>query len=301
MVPVGMPTHTAVDLSRLPAPDIIEALSYEQIFSEMLAHLRELDAQFTALVESDPLYKIIQVCAYRELALRQRVNESARACMLAYALGADLDNLGALLGVARYTLSPGNPDEGIAPTYESDVDFRRRIQLAPEGFSVAGPEGAYIFHALSASPDVLDASVSSPIPGEVVVSVLSRIGDGTASPELIDAVVRKLSASNVRPLTDSLFVQSAEIVDYSVAAGIYTFEGPDSSVVIAESRARLGRHIESARRLGRDITRSSIYAALHAEGVQRVELTLPATDFAISASQASHCTSIDVMHAGTDE
>ena len=64
---------------------------------------------------------------------------------------------------------------------ESDPDFRRRIQLAPEGFSVAGPEGAYIFHALSADPGVLDACATSPSPGEVVVTVLARAGDGTAA------------------------------------------------------------------------------------------------------------------------
>src|SRR3546814_9711108 len=46
----------------------------------------------------------------------------------------------------------------IPAVMESDSDLRRRLVLAPEGYSVAGPEGAYIFHALSAHPDVLDAS-----------------------------------------------------------------------------------------------------------------------------------------------
>jgi phage-related baseplate assembly protein len=45
-----------------------------------------------------------------------------------------------------------------------------------------------VFHARSAHPDVLDASAPSPVPGEVYVTVLSRLGDGTASPEVIDAV-----------------------------------------------------------------------------------------------------------------
>ena len=81
---------------------------------------------------------------------------------------------------------------------ESDADFRRRIILAPEGYSVAGPEGAYIFHALSADPDVLDASATSPTPGEVVVTVLSRTGDGTAPPELLATVEAAGSADDVR-------------------------------------------------------------------------------------------------------
>ena len=183
-----MSTFTAVDLSRLPAPAVVELLSYEQILAAMLADLRDRDPQFTALTESDPAFKLLQVCAYREMLVRQRCNEAARAVMLAYAIGTDLDHLGALLGVTRLQLDPGDPINSIPPTMESDTEFRRRIQLAPEGFSVAGPEGAYIFHALSADPDVLDASATSPTPGEVVVTVLSRQGDGAPSAPLVAAV-----------------------------------------------------------------------------------------------------------------
>ena len=138
--------------------------------------------------------------------------------MLAYARGSNLDHLGALMGVARLQLDPGVPAEGIPPTMESDEDLRRRIQLAPEGFSVAGPEGAYIFHALSADGDVLDASATSPTPGSVVVSIMSRTGNGAASSELVAAVQAVLASDNVRPLTDFVTVQSAEIVDFAVNA-----------------------------------------------------------------------------------
>ncbi|NIK10165.1 phage-related baseplate assembly protein [Xanthomonas arboricola] len=110
--------------------------------------------------------------------------------MLAFATGTNLDHLGALLGVARLVLDPGQPENGIAPTYESDVAFRRRIQLAPEGFSVAGPEGAYIYHALSAAADVMDASATSPAPGQVLVTVQSRTGDGAAPKALLDEAHR---------------------------------------------------------------------------------------------------------------
>ena len=92
-----------------------------------------------------------------------------------------------------------DPLSGAPAVMESDADFRRRIILAPEGYSVAGPEGAYIFHALSADPDVLDASATSPTPGEVVVTVLSRTGDGTAPPELLATVEAAVSADDVPP------------------------------------------------------------------------------------------------------
>lgn len=298
-----MSTFTTIDLSTLPAPSVVEPLSFETIFAEMLADLQDRDETFSALVESDPAYKILEVAAYRELLLRQRVNDASRAVMLAYATGSDLDQLGALFGVVRLTITPADT-EAIPPVpavMESDAEFRRRIQLSLEGFSTAGPEGAYIFHALAADGDVLDVSAVSPNPGEVVVTVLSRTGTGTAGAPLLSTVEDALNDDSVRPLTDLVTVQSATIVNYAVEAEIYTYPGPDSGTVIAEAEAALDAYIASVRKIGRDITLSGIYAALHRPGVQRVDLIAPVADVAIETDEAGHCTAIDITHAGTDE
>ena len=236
-------SFTSVNLSQLPAPAVIEVLDFEAMFDESLTALQALDPTFDALLPSDPAFKILEVCTYLRLLDRQRVNDAARGVMLAYAGGSDLDHLAAIFCVVRQVLDPGKPQEGIPPRYESDEDFRRRIQLGPEGFSVAGPEGAYVFHALSADPRALDASATSPDPGEVVVSVLSREADGTASQGLLDIVEAKLSADDVRPLTDHVSVKSATIINYTVDATLFTFAGPDSQVVLAEARTRLDRYI----------------------------------------------------------
>jgi phage-related baseplate assembly protein len=296
-----MASYTAVDLSKLQAPDLIDALDYESIFSNAMAQLMELAPEFTALVESDPVYKIVQLFCARELVLRQTVNDKARQCMLAYANKTNLDHIGALFGVSRLTLDPGDQAQGIAPVMESDADMRRRIQLAPEGFSVAGPEGAYIFHALSAHADVLDASATSPAPGEVVVTILSRRGDGTAGADVIAGVTEALRVGEVRPLTDAVSVQSAQVVPFAIHARIYTFAGPDSAVVMAEARRRLNAYLAEAHRIGRDVPESAIKAMLFADGVQRVELDSPSGDVVIGRTQAPYCTLIDVQHAGVDE
>lgn len=295
------PTFTAVDLSRLPAPQVVETLSFEAILSAMLADLRQRDPTFTATVESDPAYKILEVAAYRELLLRQRINDAARSVMLAYAAGADLDQLAALFGLGRLLISAANPDTGAPAVYESDADFRRRVTLAPESYSVAGPTGAYIFQALSADADVLDASVTSPTPGQVVVTVLSRTGDGAASPALLAVVDAALSADTVRPLTDEVIVESATIMDFTVEAAIATYAGPDAAVVLAESRARLDAYLAEHRRLGRDITRSGLFAALHSPGVQGVTMAAPAADLVIASDEVAVCTDISLTWAGVAE
>ncbi len=294
-------TFTAVDLSRLPAPKVIEQLSFEQIYGEILAALLELKPDFDATVESDPAVAILQISAYREMLLRGVINDAAKAVMPAFATGSDLDHLAALMNVTRLELDPGDPANNVPPTYEDDTSLRARLVLAPEGFSVAGPEGAYIYHARSADGDVLDASATSPAPGEVLVTILSRLGDGTASPELLAKIAAHVSSETVRPLTDAVTVQSAKIIPYQITATLTTYSGPDGSIVLAEAQRRVEEYRDRQHRLGLDVTRSGIFAALHAEGVQNVALVSPAADIVVDRTQAAFCTAITVTYGGIGE
>ena len=107
--------YTKVDLSQLAPPNVVEALDFESIFASMLADLRARDSAFTALVESDPAYKILEVAAYRELLIRQRVNDAAKAVMVAYAAGADLDQIAANYDVARLLITPADAFLSVTP------------------------------------------------------------------------------------------------------------------------------------------------------------------------------------------
>lgn len=280
-------SSNAIDLSRFPAPTIVEQLTFEQILAELVESLRARLPAFDALVESDPVMKLLQVVAYRELLLRQGANDAARQLMVAYALGANLDHLAALVGVTRL---PGEADDAL----------RQRAVLGPEGFSVAGPELAYIYHAKSADPGVLDASAISPAPGEVRVTVLSRDGDGAASAALLDAVRERVNAREVRPLGDLVTVASAEIRTFAVHATLYTFAGPDRSLVLTAAREQLDRYLAECRLLGRDVTMSGLYAALTVPGVQRVVLAAPTADVVCDYTQAAWCTDIVIAHGGYD-
>lgn len=286
---------TAVNLSSLSAPDIVEALDFETIFAAMLADLKAREPSFSALVESDPAYKILEVAAYRELLIRQRVNEAAKAVMLSSAIGADLDQIGANYNVARKLITPADPDAvpPVEAVYEADDDFRARIQLAFEGLSTAGPAGAYQFHALSVT-DVKDVGIKSPNPGEVLVSVLSNTGDGTADAALITSVDAVLNDEDVRPLTDQVTVQSATIVPYTINATLTIADGPDAAVVTAAATASAQAYVDARHRVGLQVPLAGIYSALMVAGVEDMTLTQPGADVAVSDEQAGYCTSLTV-------
>ncbi|NBV07358.1 MAG: baseplate assembly protein, partial [Proteobacteria bacterium] len=253
-----MGNFTAIDLSKLPAPKVIESLSYEAIFQDILSDFLGKNPSYSTLLESDPAMILLEVCAYRELLLRNRINEAAKATMLAYATGSDLEHLAASLGVQKL--------DG-----ETDDQLRQRVQLAPEAFTNAGSIGAYTFHALSASSYIKSVSVKSPNPGAVLVTILSKTGNGTASEELIDVVLEKLSEEDVRPLTDQVSVQSAAIVNYAVEAVITVYSGPSSAVVETEARAALDKFLDERHAIEKLVALSGIYDALHVDGVKKVQ------------------------------
>jgi len=302
-----MPT---IDLSQLPAPDVVEALDYEALLAERKATLISLypEEQQEAIartlsLESEPIVKLLQENAYRELILRQRINEAAKAVMLPYALDGDLDQLGANNGIQRLTITPAD-DTTIPPTpavMESNDDFRARIAAAFEGLSVAGPTGAYEYHAKSADGRVADASAISPSPAVVTVTVLAREGNGAAAGDLLAVVNAALNGENVRPVADRVSVQSAEIVNYEIEAEIYLYPGPEAEPVRAAAEAKLAAYVSAQRRLGRDIRLSALYAAMHVEGVQRVSLIKPAADVVLDRTQAAYCTGYALTVGGSDE
>ena len=276
-----MSNFTPIDLSKLPAPDVIETLDFETLLTDYISYFKAKNPDYITLLESDPAIILMQVVAYREMLLRARINEAAKANMLAYATKGDLDNLAAFFGVERLE-------------DETDERLRKRTQLALEGFSTAGPVGAYIFHSLSASNEVKSVSVKSPNPGEVLVTILSNIGDGTVGQELIDAVLAKLNEDDIRPLTDLVSVQGAEIINYQVEAVITVYSGPSSAVVETEANDALQKFISDRHEIGRVIAISGIYDALHVDGVKKVELISPLADVETTNEQAPYCSNISI-------
>lgn len=299
-----------VDLSKLPAPDVLEEIDFETLLAERKAKFISLypedeQAYWTArlAMEAEPIVKLLEENCYLQMLERQRINNAAKATMLAYATGTDLDVLAANFNVSRLVIQEA--DNTVNPPVEeikeSDDDLRLRVQLAFEGLSVAGPRSAYLYHALSAHAEVGDVSVVSPQPAQVVVTVLSRIGKGVPSAAVLKAVNDKLNDESVRPIADRVTVQAVTIRDYQIRAKLYMLKGPEYEPIKQQAQKRLIAYTEERRRLGRDITLSGIYAALHIEGVQRVELLEPTQNIILNNNQAGYCTNMNIEVAVSDD
>lgn len=291
-----MSRYTPIDLSRLALPPAVEALEFEGILADMVEMLVALAPELAPVLalESEPAVKVLQVCAYREMLMRARVNDSVRAVHLATATGADLDNLVALFGVERMVVQEADP-AAVPPLpeiRETDDALRARAQMAPEGFSSAGPRGAYEFHARSADGRVRDVQVTSPGGGRVVITVLSHEEGGAASADLLDAVLAACADEDVRPLSDKVSVQATTFHPFRVQAVLTVTPGPTGEAALDEARAELDAYLEDAFAIGRAIRRSALYAALHRPGVDAVELVEPAADVVPGGTGTARCTRV---------
>lgn len=253
-------------------------------------------------LESDPMVKTLQESTYREILLRQRINEAAQAVMVAYALGSDLDQLAANHNVQRLTVTPADPDAvpPVDAVMETDDALRVRVPEAFEGLSVAGPTAAYEFHAKSADGRVQDVSATSPSPASVLITVLSREGNGEAAADLLATVNTALNAETVRPVADRVTVQGATIHDYSVKAKLHLFDGVAAGPCLEAANSQLAAYLTEQKKLGRSVRRESYGAVLRVPGVDWVEMLEPAADIILDRTAAGNCTGTDISVAADE-
>jgi len=309
------PYFRTIDLSGVPVPDFVEEISYDEIRASAVAKLVELQPDYIVL-ESDPAVKVIEAFCYREMLLRQRINDAARGNIITLSKARDLEAIGAFAGVAPLP----NEEEG---------RFRARVQQGFARLAAAGPRGAYRAYVMGLSTDIIDVGIHSPAPGEVVVTLLAfeDVGATTAQENAVgealfeqkqaaklgkkrilcrsgsDIIVRTrnlLNEDDIRPLTDQVTVRPANVIDYEVKARLVIYPGPDINLVLTQAKERLGQYLHSLRKVGYDATRSGLIAALNAGGVQNVALTSPAQDIVCGAYDIAVALNIDVEVSHVD-
>ena len=277
---------TLNDLASLPTPAVIETLSFETIFTELQGEFQSRYPDYSALLASDPAIKLLEVAAYREVLLRNRINEAAKASLLAFATGSDLDHLAAFYGVTRLT-------------DETDEALRLRTRQRIIGFANAGGAAHYRYWALSASPEVADVEVDSPEPGRVRISVLAKGEEQTVSNAVLDAVRAVVLRDDIRVLTDTIEVVPAELMPVMVHARLWLY--PDAPMeTLSAIEAVFTFTLAACAGLGWDLTRSWIVGQLQRAGVHKVELLSPTTDIRVAANQAVSLLSLNLDFAGRE-
>jgi phage-related baseplate assembly protein len=196
---------------------------------------------------------------------------------------------------------------------EDIESYRARLQMLPESFSVAGPDGAYEFWARTANPGITDTKVWMPDldiddfkaflspwgitdaqgfynalfsyfresgtgPGNVNIAVLMQDGR-LPSDEIKNQVLETLSDKRVRPLTDFVHVKDPEPVEYRIAGEywIRTADAAKAQSIIDNVNSAVERFVAWQKNiLGRDINPSFLHQLIMECGVKRATINEPA-------------------------
>lgn len=128
---------------------------------------------------------------------------------------------------------------------ETDEHYIERILLAPEGFSVAGPEAAYIYFALSAHSSIVDAAVDCPSDDATVNinNIESVLTGNTADNELYSTTINYQTGEMQITLKQQLNAQT--VIDVKIPhpykVNIYTLteDGATPEIVLNEIKEKL--------------------------------------------------------------
>lgn len=252
-----------LDLDGLPPPEIVEPLDYEAIRAALIADYKVKYPDFDVdVIESDPIVALLEVAAYRELVLRARINDSARANLLAFAKGGDLDQLAAFYDVVRLA-------------GEADDRLRARTVLAILGRSTGGTSERYKYIAMTADVTIGDVVVwNNGTDPYVRVSVLNSQASGVPYQSQLDAVEAALTAVDVQMVNDTFVIAGAVKATVDVAADVWMLPNAPQATFLGLEQALRDAWAEEGG-LGRDLNVAWLTARLMRAGVARVSVTAP--------------------------
>lgn len=318
--------------NQLSEPAIVAVDAFEDLLAEFKTFVVEYvgarSPESAAMLklslenESELLTLALEAFCVRLQLHERKYNARIKQMLAWWATGSNLDARLADMGLERQLLDPGDPVAfpPVAPVYESDDDARLRYYLAPHA-PAAGSRMQYrrevftlgerpsvkvetatageVTVTYSFSPDgyaaqIKDGNGRRTAPGEVMVTVLSRDGDGTASDDLLDGVRQHFSRPDVRPETDRVTVQSARVRNYKIRVVARINAGPDSGLTKAAAQQQLQVYADSCHRLEGRIDPSWIDYTLHNAGAVQLEILEPIEPIVTTAFEAPYCTGVEV-------
>jgi len=288
------------DMQELAESFAVEMLDYESILDECKSSLQEFvyqkgmaNTDVASLPISDPMIKIMEVLAYRELHLRQRLNESVKSCSLQSAKLKDLESIYRIFSGGEI-LKPGK--DVVGALFQDHRDYH-----------TAGSEAAYKHHVLKAlrngtdtGTPIVDIHVVSQEEACVSITVLfdAQIS-GAQRQEYLDAITRHLYDEDIRPIGQKVDIDDAYIKPYQIVAELGLDETPGTAQIVEKSRQDVKQYVDGRYRLGKDIYRSGLLSALHQPGVRYIILHSLTNytgggDLKVMEHEAALCERIDV-------
>lgn len=202
--------------------------------------------------------------------------------------------------VENVTVTDGG-DDGEPYTDAGNDKYRERIRLSVSKMTTAGPKESYRYYALSADASIVDVSITSPNPGEVLIVPICT-GGAIPDEDVLTAVENTCSADKVRPMTDLVTVRVPEQVTYDINIKYYTTEDNESECVAtiegdggAVDLYKSWQNTALGRDINPDKLRALILSPASGIGATRVDVVSPSYTV-VGETQVAKVGSITITH-----
>jgi phage-related baseplate assembly protein len=186
---------------------------------------------------------------------------------------------------------------------EDDDPYRERIWEAPEGFSVAGPTGAYESLAKKYSQLITDVKAYSPTPGVVDVRVLLNGGE-IPTDTFLQGLYNFLSDKEKRPLTDKVTTNAPEIINYDINFTYYIssdYATSESTIKTKVDAAVQDYILWQKSKLGRDINVDELISGIKKAGAKRLVISSPVYTSLMQTQIAISSKNITINYGGLED
>ncbi len=285
---------TAPELLKLGRPPDLASKPFETLresaLQELLSRFQTAGISYQAQnLEADTAAILSRSAASRDLLRRRVIDDAVSQTYLGSATDRMLDHRADDFGVLRRVVQFADPLQGLPEILEDDDSLRLRARLSWEALSVAGPAGAYVFHAVDAHPGAFDALPIGPEtgivqPGEVMIVVQGRDNNGVPSAGMLDVIASRLDAyevvypdgtsvlrpvrdlQSVRPLGARVKVIGAKPLVYNTTATLYIGPYADAEALRLQALEKLTAYQDRCRRIWQKVSREGRQAALSLVG-----------------------------------
>lgn len=159
---------------------------------------------------------------------------------------------------------------------ETDLAFYKRLRGSVETYTTAGAEGAYKYHIMAMSTEIIDVSVKSHDKGTVTIRVLLK--EGVNALNILSNIRREIQIGDVKPLTDKVVVLAPSTVPYDVQFTYYKNANDVRQDEVISKEIDKAVQVYSnwqSSKIGRDINPSYLITLLMQTGIKRVEVVAP--------------------------
>jgi len=203
--------------------------------------------------------------------------------------------------VTNLTISSGGVD------IELDERLRIRTKEAPHTFTTAGTRGQYQALVRSASQAIIDIAIVQPYNAQgglmrLYLDIYILTAEGAPSDELAALVQSTFDRDDLLPICDMPTVRKPVAISVVLNLVVVVLDGYGAAEVEARVTEALAVYVADRRsRLGADIVRSQIMAAVTIEGVYSTEIFSPPTDITVAPSQWADVSVSALSVAGLSE